>query len=488
MKLSELLQDIEIEQMIGSDKAEISGIAFDSREVKPGNLFVCVTGFKTDGHKFAESAVASGAAAIIAERDMSSLGVSCAVVKNSRRVMAQVSATFYGHPDRKFCLIGVTGTNGKTTSTYLIKSALEAMGKKVGLIGTNQNMIGNEIIPSKHTTPDSLELMQLFAMMAEKKADCVVMEVSSHSLALDRVTACSFDVGAFTNITQDHLDFHGTMEEYLAAKGILFGIAKTGAVNIDDSGAEYLISNSRCERMLTYGIEKECDLRASDIVLSKNGVSFRLSYQGKSYNAELRIPGMFSVYNALTALSCLAAIGIPVQKAVEQLKNAAGVKGRVEVVETGRDFGVIIDYAHTPDGLYNVIRTIRGFAEARIITVFGCGGDRDKTKRPKMGEIASQMSDLSVVTSDNPRSERPEDIIEDILVGVKEGGGEYVVVPNRFSAIEYALDHAEKDDIILLAGKGHETYQILSDRTIVFDEREIVHKLLNVSAGETKID
>ena len=488
MRLNEIIKDLEIEKVFGSDKIEISGIAFDSRAVKPGNLFVCITGFKTDGHAYAESAVASGAAAIIAEKDLSALGVTCVVVKNSRKAMAVAAAEFYGHPDEHFKLIGITGTNGKTTTTYLVKSVLESMGKKVGLIGTNQNMIGNEIIPSKHTTPDSLELMQLFALMAEKKADYVVMEVSSHSLALDRVTACRFDVGAFTNITQDHLDFHKTMEEYLKAKSILFTLCDAGAVNIDDDGAKYILENAKCKTMLTYGIENDCDLRASDIKLHKDGVSFMLCYDGESYDAALKIPGMFSVYNALTALSCLAAAGISMKDAVEKLKNALGVKGRVEVVETGRDFGVIIDYAHTPDGLYNVIRTIKGFAKGRIITVFGCGGDRDKTKRPKMGKIVSEMADLAVVTSDNPRSEDPEAIIEDVLVGVKEGGGEYVVVPNRFAAIEYALDHAKKDDIILLAGKGHETYQILADRTIMFDEREIVHKLLNVSVSDVKIN
>ena len=483
MNLSELLKEIEIKQVHGSVQVGITGIAFDSRAVKPGNLFVCISGFQTDGHRFAPDAVEKGAAAIVVEQDLHELGITCIVVENTRRALAQISAAFYQHPDRRFCLIGITGTNGKTTTTYLVKSVLEAMGKKVGLIGTNQNMIGTEIIPSKHTTPDSLELMRLFARMADKGVDYVVMEVSSHSLALDRVTACRFDVGAFTNITQDHLDFHKTMDEYLAAKAILFQISKVGAVNADDKGAEYLMRHASCEKMLTYGIDAACDLQASQVELNENGVFFTLTYEGKSYPVELGIPGKFSVYNAMTALSCLAAAGIPMEQAVAGLKVARGVKGRIEVVETGRDFGVIIDYAHTPDGLKNVIQTIRGFAKRRIITVFGCGGDRDKTKRPKMGKIASEMSDFSVLTSDNPRTEDPEAIIEDVLVGVKEGGGKYIVIPNRFEAIEYALDHAEKDDIILLAGKGHETYQVLADRTIAFDEREIVRKLLDAPAG-----
>lgn len=274
------------------------------------------------------------------------------------------------------------------------------------------------------------------------------------------------------------------MEEYLEAKGKLFEISVRGVINGDDEGSETLKKMSRCEELLTYGLGEGCDLMASEVQLTETGVFFDLACQGKQYQVELGIPGQFSVYNAMTALSCLAAAGISLEEAVRCLKKARGVKGRVEVVETGRDYSVIIDYAHTPDGLYNVIQTLRGFAKGRVITVFGCGGDRDKSKRPKMGRIAAELSDLAVVTSDNPRSEEPMAIIEDILVGVKESGGAYVVVPNRFAAIEYALDHAEKDDIVLLAGKGHETYQILADRTITFDEREIVRKLLDAPCGD----
>lgn len=480
MNLQELLKNVAVKRVDGTDRMEITGIAFDSRKVKPGNLFVCISGFETDGHQYAKAAAEKGAIAVVAEKELADIGVTCILVENSRAALAEMAAEFYGHPDRKFCLIGITGTNGKTTVTYLVKSVLETMGKKVGLIGTNQNMIGTEVIPTHHTTPDSLELMRLFAMMAEKGAEYVVMEVSSHSLVLDRVTAASFDVGAFTNITQDHLDFHKTMEDYLAAKGIIFRLAEKGAVNADDSSCEYLCSHATCQSMLTYGMKEGCDMQASDVELKENGVRFRLAYLGESYEVELGIPGQFSVYNAMTALSCLAAAGVDIREAVSCLKVARGVKGRVEMVETNRDYSVIIDYAHTPDGLVNVISTIRGFAKGRILTVFGCGGDRDKTKRPKMGKIVSELSDLAIVTSDNPRSEDPRAIIEDILVGVKEGGGEYVVIPSRFEAIEYALDHAQKDDVVLLAGKGHETYQILADRTISFDEREIVSKLLHL--------
>ena len=478
MKLMQLLENVVVKEIIGSEHLNISGIAFSSLEVKPGNIFVCISGFKTDGHDYAEDAIQRGAIAVLAEKDISDLGVTCIVTDNTRKALAQVAANFYEHPEKSFCLIGITGTNGKTTTTYLVKSVLESLGKTVGLIGTNQNMIGTEVIPSKHTTPDSLELMQLFAKMREKKADYVVMEVSSHSLSLDRVTACTFDVGAITNITQDHLDFHKTMENYLEAKGILYKITKSGIVNADDMSASYLLENSKCESMLTYGIENECDMRATNVELSEKGVSFDLTFENKNYQVELSIPGEFSVYNALTALSCLVSAGISMNDAVNGLKTARGVKGRVEVIETGRGFSVIIDYAHTPDGLYNVIKTIRGFCKGRIITLFGCGGDRDSDKRPKMGKIAATLSDYCVVTSDNPRSEDPEKIIMQIVEGMKDGC-EYSVVVNRFSAIECALDMAKQGDVVLLAGKGHETYQILADRTIDFDEREIVNKLLD---------
>ena len=482
MRLAELLVGIEKKQIIGSDRLNVTGIAYNSREVKPGNVFVCIKGFQTDGHKYAEDAIERGAAAIIAEHDMSRFGVTCVICENTRYALASISAEFYNHPEKRFKLIGVTGTNGKTTTTYLIKSVLESLGKRVGLVGTNQNMIGAEVIPSQRTTPESLELMQLFDKMAEKGAEYVVIEVSSHSLVLDRVTACRFDVGAFTNITQDHLDFHETMEKYLEAKGILYHISKAGAVNRDDKGSDYLLNTSRCESMITYGIEADCDMKASNVKLSEKEVRFNVSYNNKEYDVELGIPGKFSVYNALTALSSLVSVGISMEEAVNGLKSACGVKGRIEVVETGKDFSVIIDYAHTPDGLYNVITTIRGFCKGRIITVFGCGGDRDATKRPKMGKIAATLSDYCVVTSDNPRSEDPNKIIEQILDGVKDCDCEYTAIVNRFEAIEFALDYAKPNDIVLLAGKGHETYQVLADRTINFDEREIVKKLLDIQA------
>lgn len=477
MTLDKILEKVDVKEVIGGGKVKITGLTFNSTEVSAGNIFICISGFKTDGHSFAADAVEAGAVAVVAEKPMPDLEVPVVMVEDTRLATAQLAAAFYDYPFRRFKLIGVTGTNGKTTSTYLIKSILEAQGKTVGLIGTNQNIIGGEIIPAKHTTPDSIELMQLFKKMADFGADFVVMEVSSHSLALERVAACEFEIGAFTNITQDHLDFHKTMESYAEAKAKLFKMCKTAVVNADDEYAGAMLEGSLAEKKITFGIKKECDVKAENIELHAEGVAFDVLYDDCGYKCKVGIPGEFSVYNALTALSCCVAAGVEPRRAVEALKYAEGVKGRVEVVKTDTDYTVIIDYAHTPDGLLNVIKTIRGFAKGRIITVFGCGGDRDKTKRPKMGRIAGELSDFCVVTSDNPRSEEPLDIIDDILEGIRETNCEYTVIEKRFEAIEYALDHAEAGDIILLAGKGHETYQILKDRTIDFDEREIVTKL-----------
>lgn len=480
MKLSELIKDIDIKEIIGNTDVNVTKIAFNSAEVKAGCVFVCIKGLKADGHDFVQDALDKGAVAIIAEHKIPDIAVNTVVVENTRLALAKISAVFYDYPYRKFKLIGITGTNGKTTSTYLIKSVLEYNGYKVGLIGTNQNMIGDEIIPSHHTTPDSLELMKLFSKMAEEEADYVVMEVSSHSIDQDRVSACEFYTVAITNVTQDHLDYHKTMENYVEAKAKLFKLSKFGLVNNDDESEAVVKKNATC-KILTYSVDASSDIVAENVVMDSKGVSFDLCYEGNKTNMNLSIPGKFSVYNALTSIGCLMTLGFSLDKIAEGLKKAQGVKGRIEVIPLNEDYTVIIDYAHTPDGLLNIIQTIRGFAKGRVVTLFGCGGDRDKTKRPIMGKIAGELSDYCIVTSDNPRTENPSEIIKDILKGIKETDCGYTVVENRFDAIEYALDHAQKDDIILLAGKGHETYQILNGRTIVFDEREIVIKLLQDS-------
>ncbi len=482
MTLSELLKDTNIISMQGNIDIKVSGIAFNSAQVKPGDVFVCISGFKTDGHLYSADALERGAVAIVAEKPIEDTAATTVYVENTRLAFAHMAAKYYDYPFKKFQLVGITGTNGKTTTTYLVKAILESCGEKVGLIGTNQNMIGDEVIPSHHTTPDALELMELFSRMAESGVDTVVMEVSSHSLALDRVAACEFEVGAFTNLTQDHLDFHETMENYIRTKAQLFKMCRVGVLNFDDEAYEEIAKDASCN-IIRYSTKENTEIFAENIEYMADGVKFDMVYNGKKEKVELSIPGQFSVYNALTAAGCCMGLGVSLPQIVKGLKSASGVKGRIEVVKTNTDYTVIIDYAHTPDGLLNILNTIRGFAMGRIVTLFGCGGDRDKTKRPKMGKIAGELSDFCIITSDNPRSEEPALIIRDILEGIKETSCEYKVIENRFDAIEFALDNAKKDDIILLAGKGHEPYQILKDRTIIFDEREIVLKLIDCSEG-----
>lgn len=465
MKIKQLLEGVSFR---GDGNIEISCIESDSRKVTEGCLFVCVKGYETDGHKFAKMAAEKGAAAILAQDEIS---VSCPViyVEDSRRTLAHACNIFHGKPSEKFTLIGITGTNGKTTTTFLIKQILEYAGQKVGLIGTNQNMIGDEIIETSRTTPDSFELQALFAKMAEAKVDTVVMEVSSHALYLDRVYGCDFDIGVFTNLTQDHLDFHKTMDAYADAKAILFSRAKKGVVNMDDQWAHKML-NGNCA-YTTYSAEKEATLTATDIQLNQENVAFNIG----SVPFTVCIPGKFSVYNALSAIGAVYNLGFELPFIAEALKKAKGVRGRAEVVDMGFDFTVLIDYAHTPDGLENILKTAKGFAKGRVIALFGCGGDRDATKRPIMGDIATTLADFAVVTSDNPRTEDPDLIIEDVVKGIKTDN--YVVIADRRQAIEYAVKMAKKDDVVVLAGKGHEDYQVIGKEKIHFDETEILAEL-----------
>lgn len=473
MLLNELLKSIDYLSYENQDNIEIKNICYDSRKVEHGSLFVCIKGFESDGHQYAESAINKGAVAIVCEDDID-CNIPKIKVKNSRKAMSFLSACFFGYPSKKLQMIGITGTNGKTTSTYLIKGILEACGYKVGLIGTNQNMIGDRVLPSERTTPDSLELNMLLKEMVDEKVNYVVMEVSSHSLYLDRVAEIDFKVSAISNITQDHLDFHKTMEAYIEAKSILFNKSEISILNIDDSSYSYMKKKAKGD-VLTYGIDNG-DIKATDIFLNKNGVSYNVSFEKENARIFVGIPGKFSVYNSLLAISVATSLGIPMPFIRMALKNQKGVKGRLEVFDTGKDFSVIIDYAHTPDGLINVIDTINEFKDGRLITLFGCGGDRDNKKRSIMGNIATKNSDLTIITSDNPRTEDPKKIINDILEGAV--GDNYVVIENRKEAIEYAIKNAKANDIILLAGKGHETYQILGKDKIHFDEREIVDEIL----------
>ncbi len=467
-------------ELFGKDRilndVEITGITIDSREVKKGYVFICITGMERDGHDFVQMAADNGAAVIVAEREIKT-SAQVVVCENTKIAMAEIASEFYKKPENRLKLVGITGTNGKTTVSYLIKSILEKAGKTVGVIGTNEILVGSRpvgIASSTPTTPNSLELHKIFARMLEMGAEYVVMEVSSHALDLHRVHGIKYDVGVFTNLTQDHLDYHKTMENYYEAKKKLFDISSAGVINTDDEYGRKMAEAVPCDCMKVG--TGAAELSARDISVSARGVEFTVDYKGNSYPAKLAISGMFSIYNALCAMGAALSLGIDIKTVLSGLSEAKGVKGRLEPVETNTDYSVIIDYAHTPDGLENVLNAINAFKKGRVITVFGCGGDRDSTKRPVMGEIGTRLSDIAIITSDNPRTENPERIIEDIKKGVKEGS--YKVITNRRDAIAYALSIAEKEDIVLLAGKGQETYQIIGKEKIHFDEREIVKEIL----------
>lgn len=481
MKLSELLDKALVTKISGNAEIEINKVCYDSRKAESGSVFVCIVGYETDGHKYIQNAIDSGVAAIVVQdgSEICEIPSNITVVTScdTRKLLAKMSSNFFQNPEKQLKIIGVTGTNGKTTVTTLVKSILEFLGKSVGLIGTNANYINDKIIPTERTTPESYELYELLAQMVEEGVEYVIMEVSSHSLYLDRVYGINYLVGAFTNLTQDHLDFHGTMENYKEAKRALFDISENAVINTDDEAGKDYAGRVACPA-LTYSLNGEADLLASEIKISARGVIFDLKFNGKTHKVRIGIPGRFSVYNALTALGCVISLGIPVDKAIEALTIAKGVMGRCETVYTNTDYTVIIDYAHTPDGLENIISTVKEFCEGRVITLFGCGGDRDRTKRPIMGRVAATLSDYCIVTSDNPRTEDPESIIRDIMVGVNETDCPHEVIVSRRDAIRYALSFARRGDCIILAGKGHETYQIIGKTKNHFDEREVISEFL----------
>ncbi len=476
MKLTQLIKNIKAE-CFGSTDIEITGICYDSRKAKPGYLFVAIKGYETDGHKFIAKALENGAVAVIGEDDLS---IECSYVRtpDSRKAMAVCAAEFYGNPHHKLKIIGITGTNGKTTTTYLIRQILMLKGTRCDLIGTNQIIIGNEIVQSSRTTPESLDLFEIFHKIAESGGEYVVMEVSSHSLELDRVYGVTFETALLTNITRDHLDFHKTMDNYANAKAKLFKMSRSGAINADDEYAQRIMKEAGCS-ILTYSIDNPSNLRAANLKMSERGVIFEVLYNGENHEMRLGIPGRFSVYNALGAVCVCLNIGIEISDIEKGLILAKPIKGRIEVMHIPTPYTLIIDYAHTPDGLENIINAVKGFARGRIITVFGCGGNRDNTKRPIMGSIAENLSDEVVVTSDNPRCEEPSAIIEEIVGGMKKDN--HVVIENRREAIRYAMESAKENDVIILAGKGHETYQEIGHIKHDFDERVVVKEILEGS-------
>lgn len=478
MKLRQLLRNIEVLDSCVDMELEISGVAYDSRKVTPGSLFVAITGFASDGNRFIPMAREKGAAVVVTARKPET-DVPYVLVKNDRLALALIGVNFYGNPAASMTMIGITGTNGKTSVTLLLKHLLEqVLGAKVGLIGTMENLVGDEVIPTERTTPESFELQGLFARMRDAGCTHVVMEVSSHAIALDRVGGVHYDVAAFTNLTEDHLDFHKTMDHYCATKAELFRRCRKGVINLDDSYAKRFLDAATCE-VLTTSRKESGGLYAENVELLAEGVSFTAVCGEEKAHIHLPIPGGFTVYNALTVLGVAKQLGISLADSAKALQSAKGVKGRVEVVPTPTTpYTILIDYAHTPDGLENVLSSVRGFCKGRLIAVYGCGGDRDPIKRPIMGEIGVRLSDLAVITSDNPRTEDPMAIISDIEKGAAAVGKTYKVIENRIEAIHYAMDIAENDDIIVLAGKGHETYQEIHGVKHHLDEREVVAEYL----------
>ena len=482
MKLKELLQGIHVLESNVDFEMNIDAVAYDSRKVTEGSLFVAITGFASDGNRFIPMALEKGAAVVVTAKKPAQ-DVPYVLVESDRYALAMIGTSFYGHPAKSMTMIGVTGTNGKTSVTLLLKHVLEkTLGAKVGLIGTMENLVGDEVIPTERTTPESFELQGLFARMRDAGCTHVVMEVSSHALTLDRVGGVHFNVAAFTNLTEDHLDFHKTMEAYCDAKAELFGRCDSAVINADDPYAPNMMAKASCP-VTTYSL-KEGVLQAENLQLHAEGISFDAVMNNETTAVSLGIPGKFTVYNALAVLGIADALHIKMGDAAAALATAKGVKGRIEVVPTpSTPYSVLIDYAHTPDGLENVLTAVKGFCKGRVIAVFGCGGDRDPIKRPIMGRIGVTESDFAIITSDNPRTEDPMAIIEDILKGVSEEMGGYIVVPERRNAIRYAMDIAKKDDIIILAGKGHETYQEICGVKYHLDEREEVAAHLAESKG-----
>ncbi len=473
MKLREIIRDLEVQHCSVDPEKEITGVCYDSRTVKPGDLFVAVRGFNADGHRYITAALEKGAAAVLCETVPEGPGPYIQVA-DCRRGLALTSSAFYRYPSRSMTMIGITGTSGKTTSSYLMKHLLESkLGAKVGLVGTNGNMIGDVFLHSEFTTPESCELQALFRKMADEGCTHVVMEVSSHSLSLDRVAGIRYQIGMYTNLSQDHLDFHGDMESYAAAKKLFFSRCDTVCVNADDAWADYMCGGESCT-LLRYGTKDGADLLAEDIRLSSGGVRFLARFGEEQVETRLAIPGLFSVYNALGVMAVGLNLGLRLSDCADAMRSAAGVKGRMELLPTDGDYEIVIDYCHKPDALEKALKTLRPGTRGRLIVLFGCGGDRDHIKRPIMGKIAAQFADLCVVTSDNPRTEEPHAILNDILGGMKDSNTPTKVICDRAEAIAWAIDNVQPGDVILLAGKGHEDYQVVGREKRHMDEREIV--------------
>ncbi|ASS75871.1 UDP-N-acetylmuramoyl-L-alanyl-D-glutamate--2,6-diaminopimelate ligase [Tumebacillus algifaecis] len=492
MRLSELITPILIKRVINQDDVEITHMTADSRQVRPGSLFIALRGYTVDGHDFVTGAVAAGATAVVVEQAIEGLSAPQIVVQDTRAASAVLASVFYRHPSQAMKVIGVTGTNGKTTTTFLIDQILRDAGKKTGVIGTIMAKIGDTKIPMENTTPDVADLQELFHRMHEVGTEYPITEVSSHALDLKRTAGTDYHIAIFTNLTQDHLDFHGTMEQYRHAKAKLFARLgntysseahgnKVAVLNADDEATAYFRDVTTAQ-VVTYGIEQAADVRAVDVQVEASGVSFTVESVFGVERFNLQLTGKFNVYNALSAMTACLVEGIPFASIKKSLESIASVDGRFETVQAGQDFTVIVDYSHTPDSLENAMKTVREFAKRKVYCVVGCGGDRDRSKRPLMAQIAVRYADLAVLTSDNPRTEDPELILDDMEAGVRNAQDRYVRITDRRQAIRYAVEQAEAGDVIMIAGKGHETYQIIGKTKIHFDDREVASQAIRGEA------
>ena len=481
MILKSLLKGLDYEVIKGNEESKVQNIRYDNRKIEQGDAFVCVKGFKVDGHSFIGDAIKKGAKTLIVQEDVSvQEDITIIKVRDTRKALAIMSSNYFGNPKDKLKIIGITGTNGKTTSAFIIKSILEKAGFMTGLIGTIANYIGNKKVDAVRTTPESYELHELFKNMVDAGVEYCVMEVSSHSLELDRVYGIQFEEGIFTNLTRDHLDFHKTFENYYNAKFKLFERSNHSIINLDNPYGANIVKDIEERgvktKVSTFSIEKESDFKAFEIKSHSNGSEFKVNLE-EVEDFSINIPGEYNIYNSLGCIICAYNLNIPMNKIKEGLSDVV-IPGRCELVakEKNLPYSIIIDYAHTPDGLENILSTVKAFTRNRMISVFGCGGDRDKVKRPQMGKIGCELSDIAIITSDNPRSEEPMDIINDIVKPLNYDN--FVIEVNRKEAIRKAMNMALEGDVIVIAGKGHETYQILKDETIHFDEREVVYDIL----------
>ena len=481
MKLNDIIKGLEIIKVDGELDLDINNVEYDSRKVSENTLFICIKGFNSDGHKYIQSAIEKGAKAFLIQDDINIDGYTFIRVNDTRSSMAKVADNFYNHPSKKLGVIGVTGTNGKTSITTFLSEILKANNNKVGLIGTIKIFDGEKDVESNSTTPESVDLQSCFNTMVNNNCDYCAMEVSSHSLVLNRVDETDFKLGLFTNLTPDHLDFHKDLEDYRQAKEKLFyKTSVANIINIDDEGGKKIYENIKSLKtpVYTYGIDNKADFMAKDIHISASGVSYKLITPTYEEDVFIPVPGKFTVYNTLAVIAACYMLNIDKDVVLKALKDTNGVAGRFETVQNDKGISVIVDYAHTPDALENILNTAKEFVKGNIITIFGCGGDRDATKRPLMGKISQKLSDTCIVTSDNPRTEDPKLIIDDILDGLDKENRNYKVIIDRKEAIEEAIKMAKKDDVVIIAGKGHENYQIIGKNKHHFDDKEIARDCL----------